>query len=61
MESSIFRDLFQGLVVYGLDRRILPGIAESWQASVDGQVYTFDLRPDARWSDGDPLTAYDMV
>lgn len=61
VESNIFRDLFEGLVVYGPDGRILPGIAESWQVSADGRIYTFTLRPDARWSNGDPLTADDMV
>lgn len=39
---------------------ITPGIAESWEISDDGTVYTFHLR-DAKWSDGEPITADDFV
>jgi oligopeptide transport system substrate-binding protein len=38
-----------------------PGVAESWDISSDRQTYTFHLRPDARWSDGRPITAQDFV
>ncbi len=39
----------------------LPAAAASWSASPDGLVYTFLLRPEARWSNGDPVTAGDFV
>ncbi|AOS44891.1 Periplasmic oligopeptide-binding protein precursor [Lacunisphaera limnophila] len=39
----------------------LPGVAARWNASPDGLVYTFHLRPDARWADGTPVTAGDFV
>ncbi|MBQ6314521.1 MAG: peptide ABC transporter substrate-binding protein [Mogibacterium sp.] len=39
---------------------VTPGIAESWDISEDGTVYTFHLR-DANWSDGQPITAQDFV
>ncbi|MEO6992297.1 MAG: peptide ABC transporter substrate-binding protein, partial [Lacunisphaera sp.] len=39
----------------------LPAAAESWSVSPDGLVYTFHLRRDARWSNGDPVTAVDFV
>lgn len=39
----------------------LPGVAESWEVSDDGRVYTFKLRKDAKWSNGDPVTAGDFV
>ncbi len=39
----------------------LPGVAESWSASADGLVYTFKLRAEARWSNGDPVTAADFL
>lgn len=39
---------------------IVPGVAERWDVSRDGLVYTFHLREDARWSNGDPVTAQDF-
>ena len=38
-----------------------PALATGWDVSPDGKVYTFHLRPSARWSDGDPVTAGDFV
>jgi ABC-type transport system substrate-binding protein len=40
---------------------LIPGAAESWEASEDGLSWTFHLRPDQVWSDGTPLTANDYV
>src|SRR6056300_852018 len=39
----------------------LPGVAESWDISEDGLLYTFHLRKNAKWSNGDPVTAHDFV
>lgn len=39
---------------------VKPGIAESWDESEDGLTYTFHLRKDAKWSDGEPITAGDF-
>ncbi len=39
----------------------LPGVAESWDISEDGLLYTFNLRKNAKWSNGDPVTAHDFV
>ncbi|MEM1167023.1 MAG: peptide ABC transporter substrate-binding protein [Planctomycetota bacterium] len=39
----------------------VPGAAESWSISSDGLTYTFRLRENARWSNGDPVTAHDFV
>lgn len=61
IESNILRDLFEGLVTTGPDGRILPGVAESWQIGDDGMNYTFRLRADAKWSNGDSITAADFV
>lgn len=58
---NIARDLFEGLTSHDPDGKIVPGVAESWQVSEDGLTYTFALRQDARWSNGDPLTAEDFV
>jgi len=60
-EHRILRSLFEGLA--RLDARSLepiPGVAESWEISADGKTYTFHLRPNARWSDGRPITAQDF-
>ena len=39
----------------------LPGMAESWNISEDGRTYTFNINKDAKWSNGDPVTAVDFV
>ncbi|MBX6323100.1 MAG: peptide ABC transporter substrate-binding protein [Rhodospirillaceae bacterium] len=59
-ENNIENDLFEGLVAWSADGKVTPAIAESWDVSDDGKVYTFHLR-DAKWSNGDPLTAEDFV
>ncbi len=60
-ESIILRDLYEGLVVHGPKAEVTPGVAESWTVSDDGLVYTFTLREDATWSNGDPVKADDFV
>lgn len=60
-EGRILRAIFEGLVMK--DPRTLepvPGVAESWELSPDGHVYTFRIREGARWTNGDPLTAHDF-
>ena len=59
--SNILRDLFEGLTTTAPDGRIVPGAAGRWDVSRDGMTYTFYLREDGRWSNGDPLTAEDFV
>lgn len=58
--SNIQHDLFEGLVTEAADGSLVPGAAESWQISHDGRIYTFRLRNDARWSNGDKVTAADF-
>ena len=58
--AFVVRHLFEGLTVQTPDG-IAPGAAESWTVSADGLTYTFTLRPDAGWSDGEPVTADDFV
>ncbi len=61
-EHKIIIALFEGLVTEDPhDLHPVPGVAESWEISPDGLVYTFHLRANARWSNGDPLTATDFV
>jgi oligopeptide transport system substrate-binding protein len=59
--ANVLRDLFEGLTTTAPDGRIVPGAAGRWDISRDGLTYTFYLRPDGRWSNGDPLTADDFV
>ena len=59
--SHILRDLFEGLTSESPEGRIIPGAAIRWNISRDGKTYTFYLRRDALWSNGDPVTAEDFV
>lgn len=59
--SDVLRDLFEGLVAEAPDGTPIPGAAESWTISPDLLVYTFQLRRDGRWSNGDAVTAEDFV
>lgn len=61
-EHRIMTSLFEGLTT--LNQKTLavePGIANSWDVSEDGLVYTFTINPDAKWSNGTPVTAHDFV
>lgn len=60
-EGRIANALFEGLCSYNEQGKAVPGVAESWEVSPDGRTYTFHLRADARWSDGEPVTARDFV
>lgn len=59
--ANIVRDLFEGLLNQSADGKELPGVATDWSANADNTVYTFNLRQDAKWSNGDALTAHDFV
>ena len=59
-ESHILQDLLETLVIQDAEGNIIPGAAVSWETT-DNQHFTFHLRPDAKWSNGDPVTAEDFV
>lgn len=59
--SNILDDLYEGLVTGGTGGEFSPGVAESWEILDDGKRYLFYLRKNARWSNGDSLTADDFV
>ncbi|MEM8552746.1 MAG: peptide ABC transporter substrate-binding protein [Pseudomonadota bacterium] len=61
VEAHILRDLLEGLVIHDGAGDVQPGVAESWTVADDGVTYTFNLRDDARWSDGSTVTANDFV
>jgi len=54
-------NLMEGLTRLSLDHTAQPGVAEDWDISEDGLTYTFHLREDANWSNGDPVVAEDFV
>lgn len=58
---SVLHDLFEGLLRYAPDGELAAGTAVRWEVSDDGLEYLFTLRPDARWSNGDAVTADDFV
>ena len=59
--GEIIRDLFEGLYNQDGDGNVVPGVALSHTVSDDLMTYTFTLRPEAKWSNGDPVTAQDFV
>ena len=60
-EHRLALTFFEGLVSEDPQLNLIPGVAEKWEVSPDGLVYTFHLRADAKWSNGDPVTADDFV
>lgn len=61
-EMDVASSLFEGLVSEDpVDLHPVPGVAQRWEISADGLHYTFYLRPSARWSDGQAVTAADFV
>jgi oligopeptide transport system substrate-binding protein len=59
--QGILRDLCEGLTTLDKNAEVAQGVAESWSRSGDGLTYRFQLRSDARWSNGDPVVAADFV
>jgi oligopeptide transport system substrate-binding protein len=60
-ENRVVGDYLEGLVTEDAFAKPIPGQAESWEMSEDGTVYTFHLRDDIFWTDGEPVTAEDFV
>ncbi len=58
---DVLRDMYEGLTASSPDGEVIPAAAASWEVSGDGKTYRFDLRRDARWSNGDPVTAGNFV
>src|SRR5262245_10941172 len=60
-EHNIIASLFEGLLTEDpKDLHPIEGVAERWEVSDDKTVYTFHLRSNAKWSNGDPVTASDF-
>ena len=61
-EHHIIAALTEGLVAEDpVDLHPVPGVAEKWEVSEDGKVYTFQIRENAKWSNGDPVTSTDFA
>lgn len=58
--NNITRDLFEGLTANDAAGNIVPGVAESWK-QVNPTTWVFKLRQNAKWSNGEPVTAQDFV
>lgn len=58
---KVLGDLYEGLLTRDAEGRVAAGVAERWTVSADGTEYTFELRPTARWQDGQPVTAAHFV
>lgn len=60
-ESQILYQLLEGLISKDSDGNLIPAAAISWESTPDFKQWTFKLRPEAKWSNGDPVTAHDFV
>jgi oligopeptide transport system substrate-binding protein len=59
---TVLSAILEGLVAEdSVDLHPVPGVAESWDISPDGLTYTFYLRADAKWSNGEPVTSQDFI
>ncbi|TFZ41465.1 peptide ABC transporter substrate-binding protein [Soehngenia longivitae] len=59
-ESWILNNLFEGLMKHDSTGQIVPGMAKEYTLSEDDLTYTFTLKDDIKWSNGDPVTAQDF-
>ncbi|MBI5946787.1 MAG: hypothetical protein HY875_01450 [Chloroflexi bacterium] len=61
VDADLSQLVFSGLSRLGPDGRVLPDLAEAPEISSDGRVYTFRLRKNLKWHDGQPLTSRDVA
>src|SRR5271167_3468843 len=58
---EVMDDLYEGLTSESPSGEVIPGVASSWTVNASGTQYTFQLRPDAQWSNGKPVRAQDFI
>ena len=58
---SVIRHVIENLVTLDENDLVVPGVAKDWTITPDGLVYTFNLREDMKWTNGEPVTANDFV
>ena len=61
VDQDVSRLVFSGLMRFDRDGSIVPDLATSFQVDPSGKVWTFSIRADATWHDGEPVTADDVV
>lgn len=60
-DKDLLLSLFEGLIKVDEAGKIVPGLAENWTLGKDNITYTFNIRDNAKWSDGSDITANDFV
>jgi oligopeptide transport system substrate-binding protein len=58
---EVIRDLYEGLATESSDGQVQPGVAAAWTISPSGTDYTFEIRQNAKWSNGQKILAQDFV
>ena len=58
---DVLQQVFEGLVQWSPQNKIVPCLAEKWEVSASGLTYTFHLRPNVKFQDGAPFTASDVL
>lgn len=61
IDEIVYANLFEGLTRIGPDGSVRPGLAESWDVSEDGRIYTFHLRAGVKFHDGSDFDAQDVI
>jgi peptide/nickel transport system substrate-binding protein len=61
MDYVLMADVYDLLISFGTDLSPQPGLAESWDTSLDGLTWTYKIRSGATWHDGQPVTAEDVA
>ena len=61
LDTTVNRLLYEGLTRKDEEGKIVPGLAERWDVTPDGKIWTFYLRDDIKYSDGTPVTAEDFL
>ncbi len=61
IDEVVYANIFEGLTRFGPDGAVKPALAESWDISDDGTVYTFHLHDGVKFHDGTDMTAEDVV
>lgn len=60
VSATVINGIYEGLTRVNEKGEVVPGMAKDWKISDDGKTYTFHLREDAKWSNGDKVTAQDF-
>lgn len=58
---SVLRHVVENMVMLDAEDKVIPGVAKDWTVSEDELTYTFNLRDNMKWTNGEPVTAHDFV